>query len=149
MWMSQSNPTVCGKLGPTRGPGETKLVWDALFRNKEGLRQMQLSQLHLVSCPGASAWTNDRRLGTDVRMENVSLISIPEEYLSAAYTFASASVKADVVRGKYRGTMQQKLEVLKGMICTLEYTSWEGMAQGPFQFQGNGNSNYYISTGFY
>ncbi len=93
----------------------------------------------LLSCPSAKAYTYATRIGTNVVDDVVIDIDIPKEYITNAIHFAAAETRFEATKSE----MTEKEVAAKTFtraVCTLVYTSWRGLYQPPYHYNGVGPS---------
>ncbi len=105
------------------------------------VREVRVSKLVLVSCPGARALTYKHILGTDIRLREGTDISLPPAYMDAASDFAEEQTDLRcTAKGLKKGTKAYHIELWVKTVCTLQYSFWKGILQAPIHCEGRSSS---------
>ncbi len=106
-----------------------------------GVKEVRAGQLLLLACPGARVYTYDYIQGSDIRLVEGSVISIPPAYVQSAADFAMEQTNLHTKHLKLGKDLQCErdwhVELWLKTMCTLQYAFWDGLISAPIHCEGD------------
>ncbi len=125
----------------TAGRFKTQAKMEDAFKRQVGAKQVKAGQLLLLACPGARVYTYDYIPGSDIRLVEHSVVSVPPAYMDSAISFAKDQTDR---RAKHKKlgkaitcTRDWHMEMWTKAVCTLQYAFWDGIISAPIHCEGN------------